>query len=248
MAGIFGAVSLTTVVATTVVAGMGRGAEEATWHPALVAVLVALVNDFGVYWVHRWHHRVPTIWSFHAVHHSAEVLTPVTVYRKHPVYDVVSQLVRSLLIGLLQGLVLALLIGKVEMTVIAGTNVVYVLFNLAGSNLRHSHLWLRYGAVIEHVLISPAQHQIHHSRAVQHKDTNYGEIFAVWDWMFGTLYVPAGREALEFGLSDDTGAAIEQPHGSLTQALLIPFRDSWRAMSPRKRKAIIRAGIEPANE
>ena len=228
--GLLGTLSLTTLVAATVVVSIGRGTAETAWHPVLIAVFIAVINDFGVYWVHRLHHRIPVIWPFHAVHHSAEVLTPVTVYRKHPVYDLFSRMFRGVLLGLLQGLFLAFFVGAVEVAVIAGTNVVYVLFNLTGSNLRHSHLWLRYGTVLEHVLISPAQHQIHHSRANRHKDKNYGEIFAFWDWLFGTLYVPSNRETLDFGLSDKNGVAIVQPHDSLAQALLVPFRDSWRAL------------------
>lgn len=236
--GVFGAVSLTTVVASIVLIGLGRGDEDGRLNPALVAILIALVNDFGVYWIHRWHHRIPAVWPFHAVHHSAEVLSPVTVYRKHPVYDLISQLGRSLLIGLLQGLVLALIAGKVETAVIASANAVYVLFHATGSNLRHSHIWLRYGTVLEHVLISPAQHQIHHSRNLRHRDKNYGEILAVWDWMFGTLYVPKGKEDLEFGLSDERGRAMPQPHASVSKALLVPFRESWQALRRGSRPTV----------
>ena len=202
-------------------------------HPILLTLMVVAVNDFGIYWIHRCHHSLSVLWPFHAVHHSAEVLTPMTVYRKHPVYEVISVLGRSVLVGLAQGLVLAAVAGHVGIATIAGANSVYVLFNLAGSNLRHSHLWLRYGTALEHILISPAQHQIHHSRAIRHKDKNFGQILAVWDWMFGTLYVPTGREALEFGLSDERGRAVPQPHGSLSRALIVPFRESWRALATR---------------
>ena len=137
-------VSLTTVTATAVLAVFGRGAAASDIHPVLLAILIAVVSDFGVYWVHRWHHRLPVLWPFHAVHHSAEVLTPITVYRKHPVYDVLSTLGKSALIGLLLGSVLAVVAGNVDIA-IAGANAVYVAFNAAGSNLRHSHLWLSYG-------------------------------------------------------------------------------------------------------
>ena len=241
--GMFGAVSLTTLVAACVMTGIGHDARDAAWHPVPVAVLLAVVNDFGTYWVHRWHHTIRAIWPFHAVHHSAEVLTPLTVYRKHPIYDVFSVVARSALIGLLQGMLLALFVGRIEIAAIAGANAVYVLFHLTGSNLRHSHLWLRYGKLLEHVLISPAQHQVHHSRAPQHQDKNYGEVLAIWDWMFGTLYVPADREDLDFGLADEAGRALPQPHGSLRQALLVPFRDAWLAVGPARRHLTRRARI-----
>lgn len=229
--GAFGAVFLTTATAAAVIAALGREAGLAAPHPVLLALLIAAVGDFWDYWIHRWNHEFAALWPFHSVHHSAEVMTPITAYRKHPVYDALVAVGRSVLLGVTQGIVLAITVGGVEVALIAGANLVHVLFNLAGSNLRHSHLWLRYGRVLEHIFISPAQHQIHHSRAPRHKDRNYGMIFAVWDWMFGTLYVPEGHETLEFGLSDERGRAVPQPHGSLTRALAVPFRDSWREVT-----------------
>jgi hypothetical protein len=91
--------------------------------------------------------------------------------------------------------------------------------------------------VLEHIVISPAQHQIHHSRAVEHHDKNYGEVLAIWDWMFGTLYVPNGRETIDFGLADAEGRPLPQPHGSLGQALIQPVRQALKAAGVRSRKA-----------
>ncbi|MFT7639489.1 MAG: sterol desaturase/sphingolipid hydroxylase (fatty acid hydroxylase superfamily) [Pirellulaceae bacterium] len=232
--GLFNTVAITVFVATSVMTLVGgQQAPDATLHPAWIAMLMVLANDFGVYWVHRVHHETRTLWPFHAVHHSAEVLTPVTVYRKHPLYDIFSSSTRGLVMGLLEGIMLGLFVGKVEFTTIAGINAGYALFNLLGSNFRHTHIWLSYGRVLEHILISPAQHQIHHSIDHKHYNTNYGEIFAIWDWMFGTLYIPAAREDLEFGLSDENGKRISQPHATLTQALIVPFQESLQSFRRR---------------
>lgn len=203
---------------------------EATWHPVFVGLLVVVAGDFAVYWVHRVHHEAAALWPFHAVHHSAEVMTPITVYRKHPVYDLISGLVRALFVGVLQGVVLALFVGKVDIATIAGVNLFYAAFNALGANLRHSHVWLSYGPRIERILISPAQHQIHHSRDLRHHNKNYGEVFALWDWMFGTLYVPNGREEVTFGLADAEGRPLPQPHRTLREALAAPVVESWRIL------------------
>lgn len=233
--GLFDALVLRTLAAAVVLACLGSSvAAEARWHPLLVGLLLVLATDFAVYWVHRLHHELPVLWPFHAVHHSAEVLTPVTVYRKHPLYDLVSSLLRNLLLGFVQGALLAVAVGRVEVSTIAGVNAFVVAFNVVGANLRHSHVWLGYGRWLEHLLISPAQHQIHHSRALRHHDRNYGEIFALWDWMFGTLYVPRGRETLEFGLADREGRPLPQPHGSLGAALAVPLRESRAALRSRR--------------
>jgi len=199
--------------------------------PFIVGFIFLIVSDFCTYWIHRIHHEWKLIWPFHAVHHSAEVMTPVTTYRKHPAYDWLSKIFRAVVIGVVHGLILSFLVGKVSIFLIAGTSGFYFMFNLLGSNLRHSHIWLSYGRILEHIFISPAQHQIHHSLAYKHWHKNYGEIFAIWDWMFGTLYVPETTEALAFGLSDINGRRIEQPHPNLTEALCKPFYESWAKFS-----------------
>jgi len=83
-----------------------------------------------------------------------------------------------------------------------GVNLLVFLFHVTGSNLRHSHVDIRYPRWLEHLLISPAQHQIHHSIAEEHYDKNFGAALAVWDWLFGSLHVSEGQHDLEFGLRD----------------------------------------------
>ena len=55
------------------------------------------------------------------------------------------------------------------------------------NHLRHSHIWLSWGDRIEGWLISPAQHQLHHSVEPRHFDRNLGSALAIWDRWFGTL-------------------------------------------------------------
>lgn len=219
--------------------GLENSTQETTLPRILMATLIiTITNDFCVYWVHRFHHETPIIWPFHAVHHSAEVMTPVTVYRKHPVYDVVSDFVKAVLTGFIQGVILMLLIGKIEISLIAGINAFYFAFNFLGSNFRHSHIWISYGRALEHVLISPAQHQIHHSLEPKHHNKNYGEIFAFWDWLFGTLYIPTKKEIISYGISKSSTSneRIEQPHPTLKAALVKPFQESKKAYQRHKKK------------
>jgi sterol desaturase/sphingolipid hydroxylase (fatty acid hydroxylase superfamily) len=199
------------------------------------ALLILVAADFAVYWVHRIHHENKVFWPFHSVHHSAEVMTPLTVYRKHPLYDLIAGAARGVSLGLAQGLALALFEGDPQIATLVGINAGYALFNLAGSNLRHTHIWLSYGPVLERLLISPAQHQIHHSSAPRHHDRNYGEVLAVWDWMFGTLYVPEREEILEFGLADAEGNKLPQRHDTLAGALIAPVTDALAAMGLRRK-------------
>lgn len=227
--GFIGTVSLRAGAAAWVSARIGgQGQLDSAWSPVILTLALILISDFVTYWVHRTHHTNMILWPLHALHHSAEVLTPLTVYRVHPGYSLISTLAHGLVIGVAQGILLGLFVGRIDTVTIAGINAFVMAFNLAGANLRHSHIWLSYGRLLEHVLISPAQHQVHHSVDPRHHNKNYGEIFALWDWMFGTLYVPQGYEELEFGLSDGKTAQLPNAHTSLTAAMVVPVRDSWQ--------------------
>jgi sterol desaturase/sphingolipid hydroxylase (fatty acid hydroxylase superfamily) len=190
-----------------------------------VALLLVIGADFATYWFHRVFHEVSWLWPIHALHHSAEELNPVTAYRHHPVFEVFGAIVASLMAGAVQGLLLAFVVGSFDVAVVGGANVFFAVFNVLGANLRHSHVWLHYPNPLGYFLISPAQHQIHHSIDPRHHNRNYGEVLAIWDWMFGTLYVPEGYEEIRFGLGDGKGGRIAQPHPNLKSALVTPLRE-----------------------
>ncbi|MGR3512389.1 MAG: sterol desaturase family protein [Paracoccaceae bacterium] len=205
------------------------------WRSVLATLLIVMAGDFVKYWAHRMHHEYKPLWSFHAVHHSADVLTPLTLSRAHPVESIIRNVGISILVGVTQAIALFTFIGDIDLVTIGGANAIYVAFNVAGSNLRHSHVWLSYGPVLEHVLISPAQHQVHHSMDVKHHNKNYGSIFAIWDWMFGTLYVPKnGPEDLRFGVADEHGVPLPQQYPTLKDALIKPFIESAAAFRERQ--------------
>jgi sterol desaturase/sphingolipid hydroxylase (fatty acid hydroxylase superfamily) len=177
------------------------------WTPSLTVLVVfaavrLLLFDIGHCISHYIQHKVPFFWEFHKVHHAAEVLTPVTAFRAHPVESILD----SLFQGPLQALGLAafyyLYGGDHSPMTFVGMNAFIIPYFLI-SSLRHSHVWISFGPKLEHIFSSPAQHQIHHSKAPQHMDTNFSEYFSFLDWIAGTLYVPKGRETLDFGLSED---------------------------------------------
>jgi sterol desaturase/sphingolipid hydroxylase (fatty acid hydroxylase superfamily) len=164
----------------------------------VMTLSAVLLTDFTAFVGHYLMHRIPIFWYFHQVHHSAEVLTPATLYRMHPV-DTLLMGVVSAMTGALYS---ALSGQEVRPLAFFGINVVVVAFSLAAFQLRHSHIWLSYGPVIGRIFISPAQHQIHHSTDPKHWNKNYGFMLAVWDVLFRSLYVPRSREQLHFGLAD----------------------------------------------
>jgi len=99
---------------------------------------------------------------------------------------------------------IALFVGlfgsKVDLLTIYGVNVFGLVFHSLGSNLRHSHIPIRYPLVIERIFISPAQHQLHHSRDPQHFDCNFGVVLAIWDRLIGSFHPSIDKE-ISFGLT-----------------------------------------------
>jgi sterol desaturase/sphingolipid hydroxylase (fatty acid hydroxylase superfamily) len=168
---------------------------------ALYSVVLFIAWDLSRFLLHWAMHRVPLLWQFHQVHHSAEVLTPLTLYRAHPVESALS-LARGILVtGLLTGVFFHLFRGNAIELELMGINAFGFAFNLLGGNLRHSHVWWSWGPRIERWFISPAQHQIHHARDGVGPERNFGTWLAIWDRLLGSLE-PAGSPPRSFGLPD----------------------------------------------
>jgi sterol desaturase/sphingolipid hydroxylase (fatty acid hydroxylase superfamily) len=170
-----------------------------------IAVLFTLcffiAEDLSRFSVHRLLHRWPLLWRFHRLHHSAEILTPLTLHRVHPVEMCLNTGRGLLVFGMVSGSFVYLFGNQLSGLDILGVDILGFLFNLLGANLRHSHIWLSFGP-LERWLISPAQHQIHHSSAQQHKDKNFGTCLAIWDQLGGSLVRSGRKQNLRFGLSN----------------------------------------------
>ena len=201
---------------------------------AIVTVVAVLALDFALFLPHWLQHRVPLLWEFHKVHHSAEVLTPFTAYRFHPVDDVLNVVSVGAIAGTIDGLLLWIFPFEGAALTLQGVNLVTFLFYALGVHLRHSHVWLAYPRGVSRVLVSPAMHQIHHSTDPAHFDRNMGLIFSFWDRLFGTLFVPEKKLELQFGL----GAGEEREFSSVTRLYLLPFRKAAaRVRRPRGEQA-----------
>ena len=158
------------------------------------------IDDFSKYIIHRFMHRWPILWSLHKVHHSATVLTPMTVFRTHPLEGIIFSLRSSLTQAISISIFIFLFGNSVSLFTILGVNIFVFLFNIFGSNLRHSHIGIRYWRWLEYILISPAQHQLHHSIAKEHHDKNFGAALAIWDWLFGSLHHSTEFDTLKLGI------------------------------------------------
>lgn len=214
-----------------IVGGSSRGLPPDTWSTLFFSAAFVLLTDFGLFAAHYVGHKVPFFWAFHKVHHSAEVLTPVTAYRFHPVDLVLNGIAVALAVGPLVGVYQFVYSGEL----FTGSPVLYayVMFlYLLTANFRHSHFSLHFPAFVCPWLVSPAMHNLHHSTAQIHRDKNLGFVFSIWDRMAGTYFLPEKNLKLNFGIGQDE----EKEYRTLSACYILPIvRAGKMALNAAKR-------------
>jgi sterol desaturase/sphingolipid hydroxylase (fatty acid hydroxylase superfamily) len=194
---------------------------------ALFVAGAVAAQDFMNFLGHFVMHKVPVLWAFHKVHHSATLLTPITQHRVHPVQEVLDYLSISLGGGVVIALYSWLTARPLIDSTILGVQAYFLMDCLTFYQLRHSHIHLRYPRWLEGILMSPAQHQIHHSRETRHLDRNFGVRFACWDQLFGTIAYTEALPATKLGLIDDQAA-----YESVWAFYIMPFVELARKLLP----------------
>lgn len=147
------------------------------WAGIAIGLVVA---EFGSYFAHRWCHRSPYLWQFHAVHHTPDHLDWLVNTRAHPIDIVVTRLgglVPLYVLGLDRaggqgGLAPAII-------TVVGTFLAF----LVHANVRWRFGWL------EHVIVTPMFHHWHHTND-EHRDRNFAATLPVIDRLFGTFHLP----------------------------------------------------------
>jgi sterol desaturase/sphingolipid hydroxylase (fatty acid hydroxylase superfamily) len=194
------------------------------WPSAVVTVIGALVLfiffELGYWLDHYLSHNVEFLWQFHKVHHQAEILSPLTNSRMHPVDVTKFANIVTVTAAAGGGVVDYFLLGSAHAEADVSGILLIVPFYLF-QHLQHSRLWIPFRGIWGRLFISPAHHQIHHSMNPADFNANLGQILAIWDWMFGTLRMPQKeREVLRFGVEGSI-----RPH-SVYGSLLVPFGHS----------------------
>lgn len=205
--------------------------------PIAYIVFVFMISDFAFFLFHYMSHKNASMWDLHAVHHRARHLNPFTKYRVHPLSMVLSFFVSISVVGFSLGVFKAL-IWTPRFSPSETTRLIQniILFSFAWSHLRHSAYWISFGKYLSYILISPAMHQIHHSRKPEHMNKNFGSVFAMWDLMFGTLYIPLKKEKLWIGESP----LVQKKPWTFTQEMIEPVRSvksRWMRKVPFPRLA-----------
>lgn len=195
----------------------------------IYTLVFTLCIDFGFFIMHFLQHKIAWLWAFHKVHHSAEVLTPITANRHHPVDYIIGAL-SAITMGSIATVVFTRLHGtEIDSVTLFNTSAIHFVYYMT-ANLRHSHLWLSFGPVVSRLFVSPAMHQIHHSVDRKHYDKNFGFVFSIWDHLFRCRYIPKHKEDIQVGL-----LAGETPYDGFLDMMWRPFTDSLQVLRARSR-------------
>ena len=201
---------------------------------AMLTLALFLTYEFAYWLDHYLSHAVPLFWEFHRVHHTAETLTPLTVFRVHPMETLKFSNVVAIVTGVVGGTGCYLAGQLMNDINLQGSNLFLLAFIFVTVHLQHSHAWIAFTGKWGRVFASPAHHQIHHSADPAHFGKNLGSCLALFDWLFGTLRIPTtAREPLVYGVEPGEDA----PH-TITGGLITPFVRAAATLVPK--------GLKPA--
>lgn len=184
---------------------------KATW---LLYVVAFIAMDLASYWIHRWSHEINFLWNRHIIHHSSEEFNLACALRQ-PISTIFSYFNFLLLPAALLG---------VPTEVIA----VVAPLHLFAQFWYHTKLIDRMGW-LEHVLVTPSHHRVHHAMNTEYLDRNYAAIFIVWDKWFGTFQEEREDVPPVFGVKRPV--ATWNPFLINFQHLWLLITDAWRARS-----------------
>lgn len=180
--------------------------EMPLWLYVLLGVL--FLDFFGAYLAHLVEHKVKPLWMVHLVHHSDHKVDTTTANRHHPIESVI-RFTFTLLGVFLVGTPIAIVM-------------LYQSMSLVFTQLTHANIRMpkKLDRVLSYVIVSPDMHKVHHHNLLPYTDSNYGNIFSIWDRLLGT-YMELDREKIVYGV--DT-FPDEEKNSSLKELLKQPFQ------------------------
>lgn len=176
------------------------------WLKMIVGLL--LLDLIGAYLVHFIEHKVKFLWKFHLVHHSDIWVDTTTANRHHPGESVIRFAFTTLAV---------LLVGAPMWLVFLYQSVSVVLSQFNHANIS---LPIKIDKLMSFIIVSPDMHKVHHHNSMPYTDSNYGNIFSIWDRLFGT-FSTLERQDIVYGI--DTHMPLEK-NNKIANLLKIPFQ------------------------
>jgi len=195
-------------------------------------IIAFMALDLMGYWVHRISHKVNFFWNNHIIHHSSEEFNLACALRQS-----ISQFVNLFTIFLLP----AALLG-------VPTQVVAIVapLHLFAQFWYHTQHIKKMG-VLEHIIVTPSHHRVHHAINPEYLDKNLSQIFIFWDKLFGTFQAELPDKQPVYGITRP--AATWNPIKINFQHLWLLIKDAWRTKSVKDKFRIwfMPTGWRPAD-
>lgn len=160
----------------------------ASWPLVLQVLFFLVTHDFYIYWFHRWQHHSKILWKTHEAHHSNKEVDWLAGTRSHAVEIIINQTIEFVPIIILLGPTSPVIPIKALIDAVWG---MYI----------HSNINVKSGK-LQYLINGPEMHQWHHADQREVFFANYGTKLAIWDWLFGTAYLP-DKKPHRFGLYYD---------------------------------------------
>lgn len=163
--------------------------QVANWPGWAQFLLMFIVADFIQWNVHRWLHHSPFLWEFHKVHHSVEQMGFAAHLRYHWMETVVYKSVQYIPLAMIG-------FGLDDFFIL---HIVTILIG----HLNHANVKITYGP-LKYILNNPVMHLWHHAKHLPEGShgVNYGISLSLWDYLFGTAYIPSENENEPLGFEN----------------------------------------------
>jgi sterol desaturase/sphingolipid hydroxylase (fatty acid hydroxylase superfamily) len=177
----------------------------------LMAIIGVMFLDFmGAYLIHWIEHKVRWMWKFHLIHHSDTTVDVTTGLRHHPgetIFRISFTILAVFLLGAPIGIVM-----------------LYQSFSVLFAHITHANINMpdRVDYALSFIFVTPNMHKVHHHYTQPLTDTNYGNIFAIWDRIFGTYAKVDDIKKLKYGI--DTHMDPKE-NDRVSNLLKIPFQE-----------------------
>ncbi|WP_323757381.1 sterol desaturase family protein [Roseivirga sp.] len=177
------------------------------WGQLIVGVL--LLDFIGAYLVHYTEHKVKWMWKFHLVHHSDTTVDVTTGLRHHPgetIFRIVFTILAVIIVGAPMWLIM-----------------VYQSLSVLFAHITHANISIPKSVdrALSWLFVTPLMHKVHHHYTQPLTDTNYGNIFSIWDRIFGTFAQVEDTKSLVYGI--DTHMDPKE-NDNMVNLLKIPFQ------------------------
>jgi len=181
---------------------------------ARIVVGVLLLDLIGAYFIHWTEHKVTWMWKFHLVHHSDTTVDVTTGLRHHPgetVFRIAFTIMAVVVVGAPIGIVM-----------------LYQSLSVLFAHLTHANINMpkRVDKLLSYLFITPNMHKVHHHYLQPLTDTNYGNIFSLWDRIFGTFASVEDIKTLKYGIDTHMDEAENDKLANLLSIPFQPYRDS----------------------